>query len=67
MEPITLCGLAIVMFGLWVELEPAVRVVGKMIRKNKFFSDGVSNSTLQKPIYASRMPICVASARTEGV
>ncbi|NVN92165.1 MAG: hypothetical protein HXX11_16400 [Desulfuromonadales bacterium] len=62
MEPITLCGLVIVMFGLWVELEPAVRAVGKKIRKSKFFANGVSNSTFQKPVYVGRMPICLAKA-----
>jgi hypothetical protein len=63
MEPITLCGLVIVMFGLWVELEPAVRAVGKLICKSKFIKNGISNWTCrQKPVYVSRMPICLAKA-----
>ena len=60
MEPITLCGLVIVMFGLWVEFEPAVRTVVKMICKNKLVTEVVSNSTAQGPVYVSKMPICLA-------
>ena len=60
MEPITLCGLIIVMFGLWVEFEPAVRSVVKMIRRCRLFKEVVSNSTVQKPVYVSKMPICLA-------
>jgi hypothetical protein len=60
MEPITLCGLVIVMFGLWVEFEPAVKAFANMICKSKFITDIVSNSKVQKPVYGQRMPICVA-------
>jgi len=51
MELITLCGLVIVVFGLWVEFELAVKAVVKMIRNNK---------AVQHPVYKSRMPICLA-------
>ena len=51
MELITLCGLVIVVFGLWVEFELAVKAVVKMIRNNK---------AVQHPVYMSRMPICLA-------
>lgn len=51
MEPITLCGAVIVMFGLWVEFEPRVRVVIKVICKSKFFTGIFSQSTAQKPVY----------------
>jgi hypothetical protein len=60
MEPITLCGLVIVMFGLWVEIEPAVRRFAKMIRRCTLFKEVISNSTVQRPVYVSKMPICLA-------
>jgi hypothetical protein len=60
MEPITLCGLVIVIFGLWVEFEPAVKAVVKIIRKSKLLSELVSNSKVQRPVYVRRMPICLA-------
>jgi hypothetical protein len=59
MEPITLCGLVIVMFGLWVESESALKMVVKMAHKCKFF-EVFSNSEVKKPVYGRRMPICVA-------
>jgi len=62
MEPITLCGLVIVMFGLWVEFEPATRAIIKMISKINFIAEFVSNSTVRKPVSVSRMPICLAKA-----
>ena len=60
MEPITLCGLVIVMFGFWVEFEPAVRTVIKLICRSKLLKEVVSNSTVKKPIYVNRLPICLA-------
>jgi hypothetical protein len=60
MEPITLCGLIIVMFGLWVEFEPAVRAVVRVICKSKLFTEVISHSTVKRPVYVRRMPICVA-------
>lgn len=62
MEPITLCGAVIVMFGLWVEFEPATKAIIKMISKVNCIAEFVSNSTVRKPVYASRMPICLAKA-----
>jgi len=62
MEPITLCGLIIVMFGFWVEFEPALRSITNTIYKSSVFSGVISNSTVQKPVYVSRMPICLAKA-----
>ena len=61
MELITLCGLVIVVFGLWVEFELAVKVVVKMIRSNsRFTKDGFTNAAVQPPLYMGRMPICLA-------
>jgi hypothetical protein len=62
MEPITLCGLIIVMFGLWVEFEPALRSAANRIYKSNVFSEVISTSTVQKPVYVSRLPICLAKA-----
>lgn len=59
MEPITLCGLVIVAFGLWVEFEPVVMAFVKMICKSRFFTAIISQSTAQKPVYVRRMPIGV--------
>ena len=57
MEPITLCGLVIVVFGLWVEFEPAARAVVKVIRTSRFFKGIYANSAVQNPVYVSRRPI----------
>jgi len=60
MELITLCGLVIVVFGLWVEFELAVKVVVKMIRNSKFIKDDFTKAAVRHPVYMSRMPICLA-------
>lgn len=60
MEPITLCGLVIVMFGLWVEFEPAINVVVRTFSKNRLLTGIISNQPVRKPVYVSRMPICLA-------
>lgn len=62
MEPLTLYGLGIVMFGLWDEFGPAVRTVVNKIRNSKLFIEAVSNQTVQKPVCVSRMPLCLAKA-----
>jgi len=62
MEPITLCGAVIVAYGFWVEFEPRVSVVVKVICKSSFCSEMISESTVKKPVYVRRMPICVAKA-----
>jgi hypothetical protein len=60
MEPITLCGLVIVVFGLWVEFGPTARAVVKTIRNSRFFKGVYAHSAVQKPVYVSRRPICLA-------
>ena len=60
MEPITLCGLVIVLFGAWIELEPVMKAVVKMICKSRFLSVYVAHQKSQKQVYVRRMPICVA-------
>lgn len=62
MEPITLCGLIIVAFGLWMELEPAVMVIVKRVCGSRLFTAIISQSTVQKPVYVRKMPICFAKA-----
>lgn len=60
MEPITLCGAVIVIFGLWVEFEPKLRAVERTICNSKFYREIILQSTVQKPVYVRRMPICLA-------
>lgn len=36
MEPITLCGLVIVIFGFWIELEELVKTVARLIQRSSF-------------------------------
>jgi len=60
MEPITLCGAVIVMFGLWVEFEPTLLAIAKVICKCKFFKEATLQSSVRKPVYVNRMPICLA-------
>lgn len=62
MEPITLCGAVIVAFGLWVEFEPAVKAVVRVICKSKLFAAIISQSAVHRPVYVTRMPICFAKA-----
>ena len=69
MELITLCGLVIVVFVLWVEFDLALKAVVKMIRNSKFIKVGFTNTAVQHPVYMSRMPICLAKlpAHRQGV
>lgn len=60
MELITLCGLVIVVFGLWVEFELAAKMVVKMIRNSKFVKDNSTNKAVQQLASMSRLPICLA-------
>lgn len=62
MEPITLCGLVIVMFGLWVEFEPKLMAVVEVVRGSKFFSGIISHSTVQKPVYVKKMTVCATQS-----
>ena len=62
MEPITLCGAVILAFGLWVELEPRVMAIVRAIRMSRVFTEIILKSTVHKPVYVRRMPICFAKA-----
>jgi ABC-type uncharacterized transport system YnjBCD permease subunit len=61
MEPIALCGLVIVVFGLWVEFERALKAVVKMIRTSGLFKSDGKHMAVQQPVSMSRMPICLAN------
>jgi len=60
MEPITLCGAVIVMFGLWVEFEPAIKAIIRTVCKSKHIAEILSQSTARRPVYVRKMPICAA-------
>ena len=62
MEPITLCGAVILAFGLWVEFEPRVMAIVRAIRMSRVFTEIILKSTVHKPVYERRMPICFAKA-----
>jgi len=60
MEPITLCGAVIVIFGLWVEFESKLRIVARTICNSRFYKLIISQSTARRPAHVRRMPICLA-------
>lgn len=60
MEPITLCGLIIVLFGLWVEFEPRIMAVVNWIRRSRLFTCLTSQSPVQPTAYVRRMPLDAA-------
>jgi hypothetical protein len=64
MEPITLCGLVIVIFGLWVEFEPAVKAVVRLIGNSRIYKGAFSQSSGHVPSHAGRVPICFAKAHS---
>lgn len=53
MEPITLCGAVILAFGLWVEIEPMVRLVIKTVRNSRFLAVVPRQST-RRPVYVKK-------------
>lgn len=64
MEPITLCGLVIVMFGLWVEFEPTVMAVAGTVKNSRMFKELFSQPTVQQPVYEGIIPVCFAKAHS---
>ena len=64
MEPITLCGLVIVMFGLRVEFEPTVMAAVRAIRNSRMYKEAFSQSAVQRPKNVARMPVCFAKAHS---
>jgi hypothetical protein len=60
MEPITLCGLVIVLFGLWVEFEPAImRVVG-WVRGCRIFTVIMTQPAAPNCACTRKMQVCLA-------
>jgi hypothetical protein len=51
MEPITLCGMAILVFGLWIEFEPAILKVMKALSRLGAVMRTAPSSTLERPHY----------------
>ena len=62
MEPITLCGLVIVMFGLWVEFEPTIMAAVKAFKNSRMCKEMFSQSSVQRPKYVEKMPACFAKS-----
>ncbi len=61
MEPITLCGLIIVLFGLWVEFEPAIMRMVTAIRRSRLYA-ALTAQPVRPPVYGKRLPL--GAART---
>jgi hypothetical protein len=54
MEAVTLCGLVIVTFGLWVEFEPVVKALARVFCHNNIVRSMVNIRTVeQKPAYSA--------------
>jgi len=55
MEPITLCGLAIVLFGLWIECEVIAKALTLSVRRSKILKGIIASATSkQKPANVNR-------------
>ncbi|BCS55051.1 hypothetical protein [Geobacter sp. SVR] len=54
MEPITVCGLVIVMFGLWVEFEPTVKLLARKVSQSKILKGIPAWLTPAQPVHANR-------------
>ncbi len=51
MEPITLCGVIILAFGLWVEFEPIIMKAAKAISCSTGMTVLAPPRPVQKPLY----------------
>lgn len=51
MEPIVLFGVLILVFGLWLEFEPAIQWISKLICSNTMVTRLTSSLTEQRPAY----------------
>jgi len=55
MEPITLCGIVIVAFGLWIECEsPAKRLARSLCRSNLLKGIIAMATAERKPVFTNR-------------
>jgi hypothetical protein len=50
MEPITLCGAIIVLFGLWVEFEAVIMKVVRALSRSTAVRGAVSSAKAQRPV-----------------
>jgi len=54
MEPITLCGLLIVSFGLWVEFESKAKSLARSVCGSKILRRIMATvTTQQRPVYVN--------------
>jgi hypothetical protein len=58
MEPIALCGAAIVAFGLWLELEILAKTVVKAARGNRVLKKVMPLFKERKPDFTNRYVDC---------
>jgi len=55
MEPIILCGLAIVVFGVWVEFESVITRIARALFGRNSAAGMVQSLTVQRPGYVKYM------------
>lgn len=58
---LALCGLAVVLFALWVEFELAVKAIGKFFRSSRFAGKANSHRTGNLHDGLTSLPICLDS------
>jgi hypothetical protein len=66
MEPITLCGLIIVLFGLWVEFEPAIMKVVGWVRGWRVFTLIITQPVVPTRACTRKMQVCLAKRQIPG-
>lgn len=54
MEPITLCGAVIVVFGLWIECETTVKLLVRSVSNSKILKGIMSLTSGQKAVCTNR-------------
>lgn len=66
MEPITLCGLAIVMFGFWLEFGPVLKAVVKKSRAGLSHSGWFSKSAIRGAVPLGKLPQHIGRRSSKG-
>lgn len=55
MEPITLCGIAIVAFGLWIECEASVKRFARSLCRSNLLKGIIAMAPAErKPVFGNR-------------
>lgn len=54
MEPITLCGAVIVVFGLWIECESTVKLLVRSVSNSKILKGMISLTSRQRTVHTNR-------------